>query len=99
MIYAESLCVDLERQIKEKQMGRPINKRWFGATGTGTGTGLFTGNNLPIRFKSGGTVYEGFVLKQRNQKVFKYVSKTNRKIIIFLYIKSALNFFDISIKK
>ena len=45
-------------------MGRPINKRYFGATGTGTGTGLLTGNNLPIRFKSGGTVYEGFIVKQ-----------------------------------
>ena len=26
-------------------MGRPINKRWFGTTGTGTGTGKFTGRS------------------------------------------------------
>jgi hypothetical protein len=52
-------------------MGRPLNKRWFGTTGTGTGTGLFTGNNLPIRFKSGGTVYEGFIVKQVGSRRFK----------------------------
>lgn len=52
-------------------MGRPLNKRYFGATGTGTGTGLLTGNNLPIRFKSGGTVYEGFIVKQVGSRRFK----------------------------
>lgn len=52
-------------------MGRPINKRYFGTTGTGTGTGLLTGNNLPIRFKSGGTVYEGFIVKQVGSRRFK----------------------------
>ena len=45
-------------------MGRPLNKRWFGTTGTGTGTGKNTGNNVPIRFKLGGVVYEGYILKQ-----------------------------------
>jgi hypothetical protein len=52
-------------------MGRPLNKRYFGTTGTGTGTGLLTGNNLPIRFKSGGTVYEGFIVKQVGSRRFK----------------------------
>ena len=52
-------------------MGRPINKRYFGTTGTGTGTGLLTGNNLPIRFNSGGTVYEGFIVKQVGSRRFK----------------------------
>jgi hypothetical protein len=51
-------------------MGRPINKRWFGTTGTGTGTGLFTGNNLPIRFKTGGNVIEGFISKQKGSRRF-----------------------------
>ena len=51
-------------------MGRPINKRWFGTTGTGTGTGLLTGNNLPIRFKTGGTVYEGYIVKQKRARAF-----------------------------
>ena len=52
-------------------MGRPVNKRWFGATGSGTGTGLFTGNNLPIRFKLGGVVYEGYILKQVGSSRYK----------------------------
>ncbi len=52
-------------------MGRPVNKRWFGATGTGTGAGLFTGNNLPIRFKLGGTVYEGYITKQTGSRRYK----------------------------
>jgi hypothetical protein len=51
-------------------MGRPINKRWFGTTGTGTGTGLLSGNNIPIRFKSGGTVYEGYIVKQKAARRF-----------------------------
>ena len=51
-------------------MGRPLNKRWFGTTGTGTGTGLLTGNNLPIRFKTGGTVYEGYIVKQKRARTF-----------------------------
>lgn len=52
-------------------MGRPLNKRWFGTTGTGTGTGLFTGNNIPIRFKLGGVVYEGYILKQVGSSRYK----------------------------
>jgi hypothetical protein len=51
-------------------MGRPINKRWFGTTGTGTGTGLFTGNNLPIRFKTSGSVIEGYIQKQKGARTF-----------------------------
>lgn len=55
-------------------MGRPVNKRWFGTTGTGTGAGLFTGNNLPIRFKLGGVVYEGYILKQVGSSRYKVSS-------------------------
>jgi len=51
-------------------MGRPINKRWFGTTGTGTGTGLYTGNNLPIRFKTGGSVIEGYIVAQKGARTF-----------------------------
>ena len=51
-------------------MGRPINKRWFGSTGTGTGTGLLTGNNLPIRFKTGGSVIEGYIQNQKGARTF-----------------------------
>jgi hypothetical protein len=51
-------------------MGRPINKRWFGTTGTGTGTGLLTGNNLPIRFKTSDSVIEGYIQKQKGARTF-----------------------------
>jgi hypothetical protein len=51
-------------------MGRPLNKRWFGNIGTGTGTGLLTGNNLPIRFKTGGSVYEGYIQRQEGARTF-----------------------------
>lgn len=61
-------------------MGRPINKRWFGATGLGTGTGLVTGNNLPIRFKSNGTVYEGYILSQKGSRKFKCSNKDSSVI-------------------
>lgn len=51
-------------------MGRPINKRWFGSVGTGTGTGLLTGNNLPIRFKTDGSVLEGYIARQKGARTF-----------------------------
>lgn len=55
-------------------MGRPINKRWFGATGLGAGTGLTTGNTLPIRANLGAGEFEGFIIKQRATRKFKVSS-------------------------
>lgn len=40
--YAVTHCVDLKRHLKENQMGRPLNKKFFGQTNidlTGEGTG------------------------------------------------------------
>lgn len=71
-------------------MGRPINKRWFGATGTGTGTGLFTGNNLPIRFKLGGTVYEGYITKQTGSNRYKVSTDDGTTATGTVYLKNAL---------
>jgi hypothetical protein len=45
-------------------MGRPINKKYFGATGVDATP------RIPIRFKSG-TVYEGFIVKQVGSRRFK----------------------------
>jgi hypothetical protein len=52
-------------------MGRPINKRWFGLTGTGVGTGKFSGNHLPIRANVGSGEFEGYIVKQRATHKFK----------------------------
>jgi hypothetical protein len=45
-------------------MGRPINKRKFGATGVDATP------TIPVRFKLGGTVYEGYIVKQRATRKF-----------------------------
>ena len=71
-------------------MGRPINKRWFGTTGTGTGTGLFVGNNLPIRFKLGGTVYEGYITKQTGSHRYKVSTDDGSTATGTVYLKNAI---------
>jgi hypothetical protein len=71
-------------------MGRPINKRWFGTTGTGTGTGKFTGNNLPIRFKLGGTVYEGYITKQTGSNRYKVSTDDGTTATGTVYLKNAV---------
>lgn len=71
-------------------MGRPINKRWFGTTGTGTGTGKFTGNNLPIRFKLGGTVYEGYITKQTGSNRYKVSTDDGTTATGTVYLKNAI---------
>ena len=71
-------------------MGRPINKRWFGTTGTGTGTGLFTGNNLPIRFKLGGTVYEGYITKQTGSNRYRVSTDDGSTATGTVYLKNAI---------
>jgi len=71
-------------------MGRPINKRWFGTTGTGTDTGKFTGNNLPIRFKLGGTVYEGYITKQTGSHRYKVSTDDGTTATGTVYLKNAV---------
>jgi hypothetical protein len=71
-------------------MGRPINKRWFGTTGTGTGTGKFSGNNLPIRFKLGGTVYEGYITKQTGSDRYKVSTDDGTTATGTVYLKNAI---------
>lgn len=55
-------------------MGRPINKRFFGPTGLGTGTSLTTGNKIPVRANLGAGEFEGFIIKQRATRKFKVSS-------------------------
>ncbi len=52
-------------------MANKLSKRFFGATGAGTGDGRYVGNKLPVRFKSGGTVYEGYIVNQVSARRFK----------------------------
>lgn len=46
-------------------MANKLSKRYFGATGSAATP------HLPIRFKSGGTVYEGFIVNQVSARRFK----------------------------
>jgi hypothetical protein len=71
-------------------MGRPINNRWFGTTGTGTGTGKFSGNNLPIRFKLGGTVYEGYITKQTGSNRYRVSTDDGSTATGTVYLKNAI---------
>lgn len=60
-------------------MGRPVNSRYFGSG---------SGNQIKVRFKTGGTEYDGYVVKQLGSKKFK-VSDGTRTINGFLVNKSA----------
>lgn len=46
-------------------MANKLSKKFFGATGSASTP------HLPIRFKSGGTVYEGFIVNQVSARRFK----------------------------
>jgi hypothetical protein len=52
-------------------MGRPINKRFFGPTGLGSGS---IGNKIPVRANLGTGQFEGFILKQRATRKFRVSS-------------------------
>lgn len=60
-------------------MGRPVNKKYFGSG---------SGNQIKVRFKTGGTEYDGYVVSQRGTNKFK-VSDGTRTIIGRLVNKSA----------
>ncbi len=62
----ESLCgsrrVGLERQtLKEKKMGRPINKRYFGADAN---------DNIKVQFFNGTASVPGYIVKQKGSRKF-----------------------------
>jgi hypothetical protein len=59
-------------------MGRPVNKKYFGSG---------SGNQIKVRFKTGGTEYDGYVVSQRGTNKFK-VSDGTRTIIGRLVNKS-----------
>lgn len=49
-------------------MGRPVNKRYFGHNG---------GNHIRARFKTGGSEYNGWIVKQTGSKRFKVTDGTH----------------------
>ncbi len=59
-------------------MGRPVNKRYFGSG---------SGSQIKVRFKTGGTEYNGYVVKQTGSKRFT-VSDGTRTITGYLVNKS-----------
>jgi hypothetical protein len=59
-------------------MGRPVNKRYFGSG---------SGSQIKVRFKTSGTEYNGYVVKQTGSKRFK-VSDGTRTITGYLVNKS-----------
>jgi hypothetical protein len=72
--YAESLCVDLERQHKEKQMGRPLKKDRFGTDALGLNNLGNTGISVSGYF--GGALSTAYVLiKQRGANTYVVAKK------------------------
>mgnify|MGYP006231934207 FL=1 len=54
-------------------MGRPINKRNFGATGGAPST-------IPVRADIDGTDFEGFIVRQRGSKTFNVSNDGGTKV-------------------
>ena len=68
--YAEMThCVDLERFKGEKQMGRPLNKRFFG-------TPTNAGNEIKVQFHNGAASVNGWIVKQLGSKKFRCTDGT-----------------------
>ena len=74
-------------------MGRPINKKFFVATG-GSAAAYADGTNLPIRFKTGNTVYEGYILKQRGSRRFKCVAVDGTTTATCVLVDGTASSFD-----
>ena len=71
--YAElTHCVDLERFKGEKQMGRPLNKRFFG-------TPTNAGNEIKVQFHNGAASVNGWIVKQLGSKKFRCTDGTETK--------------------
>ena len=72
-------------------MGRPINKKYFGALGTGTDQ--TDGANIPIRFKfTNGTVYEGYIVKQKSAR--RFVCSDGTRTLLCTLVDGTSNNFD-----
>lgn len=60
-------------------MGRPVNSRYFGSG---------SGNQIKVRFKTGGTEYNGYIVKQTGSKRFKVSDGIGHDLTGYLVNKS-----------
>jgi hypothetical protein len=65
-------CVNLERFKGEKQMGRPLNKRFFGAPTAG-------GSEIKVQFHNGTSSVNGYIVKQLGSKKFRCTDGVTEK--------------------
>lgn len=78
-VYAVTLRVGLERQLKEKKMGRPLNKRFFGTTAV---------DNIRVRFNNGTSSVDGAIVKQKGSKRFLCVDAAGHQATCMLVSKA-----------
>lgn len=60
-------------------MGRPVNSKYFGSG---------SGNQIKVRFKTGGTEYNGYIVKQTGSKRFKVTDGSGHNLTGYLVNKS-----------
>ena len=75
--YAEPHRVDLERQYKEKTMGRPINDRYLGNTANGGDLSNEERLTAIVKVGSNSVSETGIVLSQRSETKFKVNDTAN----------------------
>lgn len=61
-------------------MGRPINKRFFGTSATQ--------GDIRVRFKTGGTEYNGYIVAQKGSKKFKVTDGGSNTAVCTLAAKA-----------
>ena len=67
------------RTSRRKQMGRPVNSRYFGSG---------SGSQIKVRFKTGGTEYNGYIVKQTGSKRFKVSDGSGHTLTGYLVNKN-----------
>lgn len=82
IVYGETHPVGLERPTRRKQMGRPINKKYFGYDNN---------NNIRVQFHNGTSSVNGAIVNQRASKKFKCVDDTGTTAICTLTNKADAN--------
>ena len=63
--------VDLERQTRRKQMGRPVNKRYFGTVVDEIGSEASENFTVSVRVSGQSESSSGIILSQRSTNKFK----------------------------